>query len=235
MERFLYLLLVTLSFVVPFLYSFEKKRLYFIKYWKPYFLSIIIAGLFFIAWDIYFTIAKVWGFNDTYLTGLTIFYLPVEEWLFFLLIPYASNFIHYALLFFFPSPRLGKVSARYVAYSLFVMALTITVFNSEKIYTFCSFGLFALLILLQIIYKFHSFNRYVLSFLVILIPFFIVNSWLTGLFTEMPIVYYNNEENLGIRLGAIPIEDIFYCFSLLYTSILLFEFFKKRPVKQKRA
>ena len=39
-----------------------------------------------------------------------------------------------------------------------------------------------------------------------LIPFLIVD----GLLTSLPILQYNDAENLGIRLFSIPIEDIVY-------------------------
>nr|WP_242513633.1 lycopene cyclase domain-containing protein [Galbibacter mesophilus] len=218
------------SFIIPFAYSFERKRLHFIQYWKPYFFAIFLVGFVFIVWDVYFTIEGVWGFNDRYLIGLDILHLPIEEWLFFLLIPYASNFIHYALCYFFPKPRLTDYSARILAIILFLVSFGVAVLHYQNMYTVSSFGLFAFLMLLQIVFRFKVFSRYVLSFLVILVPFFIVNSWLTGSFTEEPIVYYNDAENLGIRLGTIPLEDFFYCFSMLYGSILLFEYFKKKRI-----
>ena len=59
-----------------------------------------------------------------------------------------------------------------------------------------------------------------------MIPFLIVNGLLTGSFIEGEVVWYNNAENLGIRLGTIPIEDIVYAFNLLYPGIILIEKFK---------
>lgn len=228
MEKYLYLILDIFSFAIPFAYSFERKRMHFIKYWKPYFSAIIIVGLFFIIWDVYFAYQNIWGFNDRYLVGLRIFKLPLEEWLFFLLIPYASNFIHYSLLYFFPKPKISLKLSQVISWSLFAIAAAVAILNYDKMYTLCSFGLFAILMLMQSIFKFQYFQRYVLSFIIIFIPFFIVNSWLTGSYTPEPIVSYDDTENLGIRLGTIPLEDCFYCFSMLYSSVLLFEFFKIR-------
>ncbi|MEL4308179.1 lycopene cyclase domain-containing protein [Joostella sp. CR20] len=228
MEKSLYLLLDIFSFLIPFLYSFERKHLYFIQYWKPYFTAIFIVGLCFVAWDVFFTIHGVWGFNSTYLIGVEFLHLPIEEWVFFLLIPYASNFIHYALLYFFPKPKLSAKTSFYISLILFVSSACIAFTNTDKIYTLCSFGLFAVVMLLQLCFRFKTFQRYILSFIIILLPFLLVNSWLTGSFTEAPVVYYNNAENLGLRVGTIPVEDFFYCFSMLYTSVLLFEYFKAK-------
>ena len=60
-----------------------------------------------------------------------------------------------------------------------------------------------------------------------LIPFFIVNGILTGSFIENEVVWYNNTENLNIRLFTIPIEDSVYAFTL----ILLCLFVMKRKEK----
>ncbi|MFT5253134.1 MAG: lycopene cyclase domain-containing protein [Flavobacteriales bacterium] len=63
-----------------------------------------------------------------------------------------------------------------------------------------------------------------LLLLIILIPFFFVNGILTGAFTELPIVSYNNEENLGLRLVPIPLENIGYAFSLLFGNFMILSF-----------
>ncbi|MCX8474030.1 MAG: lycopene cyclase domain-containing protein, partial [Sediminibacterium sp.] len=62
---------------------------------------------------------------------------------------------------------------------------------------------------------------------VLLIPFFIVNGILTGSGLESPIVWYNNAENLAIRLRTIPVEDIFYGLELILLNIYFFEILKK--------
>ena len=228
MESYYYLLLDILSFAVPFLFSFERKRMHFIQYWKPFFTAIFIVGMFFIAWDIYFTYTDVWGFNDQYLIGFRIFGMPLEEYLFFLLIPYASVFIHYALEYFLPKILLTESITKWITYFLFVVSFAVAIFNYDKIYTVCSFGLFALLMLLQIIYKYKDAQRFYLSFIVIYIPFYFVNNALTGNYSENPVVFYDNTENLGIRVGTMPLEDSFYCFTLLYSIVLVFEYLKRK-------
>lgn len=59
-----------------------------------------------------------------------------------------------------------------------------------------------------------------------LIPFFIVNGVLTGTGIEGNIVWYNDEQNLGIRLLTIPVEDSAYAFSLILMNLVLFYKFK---------
>jgi lycopene cyclase domain-containing protein len=61
-----------------------------------------------------------------------------------------------------------------------------------------------------------------------LVPFAIVNGILTGSFIDEPVVSYNNAENLGIRLGTIPIEDIGYAFTMILMSLVLITKFENR-------
>ena len=228
MQNYYYIALDICSFLIPFLFSFEKKWMNFIRFWKPFFSAIILVGLFFIIWDIYFAFENVWGFNNEYLIGIWWFKLPLEEWLFFLLIPYASNFIHYSLEYFFPKLELSKNITQSITIVLFVMSLGVFTWNLDKIYTAASFGLFALLMLFQMLFQWKYARRFYLSFIVIYIPFFFVNSALTGSYSDNPVVFYNDAENLGIRIGTMPLEDSFYCFSMLYGSVLVFEFLRKK-------
>lgn len=203
----------------------------FIQYWKPYFTAILVVGLFFILWDSYFAYQNIWGFNDEYLVGFRILKLPIEEILFFILIPYSSIFIHYSLEYFFPKMVLGEKITNYITYFLFGVGFLLTVFNTDKLYTFVCLGIFTALLFLQIIFKWVYARKFYLSFIIIFIPFYFVNGALTGSYSDKPVVYYDNAENLGIRMGTIPVEDAFYCFALLYSIVVLFEYLKIRNKK----
>ena len=205
--------------------------MHFIQHWKSYFLAIISVGGFFILWDIYFTYQNVWGFNDDYLIGFRLIGMPIEEYLFFLLIPYSSVFIHYALEYFFPKFILSKKLTQIITIVLFIVASLVAIIYSDRIYTLCSFGLFGLLMLFQLKYQWKYLQRFYVSFIIIYIPFFFVNNALTGAYSEKPVVYYDDLENLGIRVGTMPLEDTFYCFTLLYSIVVLFEFLKSRNNK----
>lgn len=222
----LYLILNIASFIVPFLYSFEP-RMRFINRWKSVFFSISITAFFFIIWDIIFTKIGVWKFNPRYHSGINFFELPIEEWLFFFCIPYSSLFIHFAFKYFYPKTFLLDKYLKIIVLTLILILFLAVIFNHNKLYTFINYTLLLVLLILSYL-KFKSIlSTFFISFLIILIPFCIVNGILTGSFIDEPIVIYNNYENLGIRLGTIPIEDIGYAFNLLIMSLIIIEIFEK--------
>lgn len=227
---YLYLLLNIASISIPLLYSFNKK-MYFIKHWKAVFTSIIIIGLGFIVWDVIFTAQGIWGFNEEYHSPIKILGLPIEEWLFFICIPYASIFIHYALAYFYPKLLIPKNITRYISIAFLVLLIITVAKNTDKLYTLINFTLTIICLVISL-YKTEQAQRFYISFLIILIPFCFVNGVLTGSFIPEPVVWYNNEENLALRLFTIPIEDIGYAFSLLFLNLVLIDRLKSKTEKE---
>ena len=227
MQRYLYLSLDILSILFPLIFSFYPKAPFY-KEWKYVWVSLLIPALIFILWDIAFTDMGVWGFNKSYLTGIYLLNLPLEEILFFICIPYACLFTYFALNHLIKKDVLG-------AYEKIITAVLVVVLFATGLYkitlwytatTFLSLVIF--LELQHLLIKPGYMGRFYFSFLVILIPFFLVNGVLTGSFIEEPVVWYNPEENLGIRMGTVPVEDTFYGMLLLVMNVTIFEWMKKR-------
>jgi lycopene cyclase domain-containing protein len=61
------------------------------------------------------------------------------------------------------------------------------------------------------------------TYVVILIPFFLVNGVLTGSWIPEQVVWYNDEQSLGIRMGTIPVEDTIYNLGMLLTVFAVME------------
>jgi lycopene cyclase domain-containing protein len=188
--------------------------------------------LVFIPWDMLKTHLGVWGFNPHYLTGFSIGNLPVEEWMFFITIPYACLFTYHALNFLVKKDYFGRSSATIILV-LAITLLIIGIFNLDRSYTsvtFISTGCF--LLFHRFVLKVEYMGRFIMMYLVTLIPFFIVNGLLTGSFIPGEVVYYDDSENLGIRLGTIPVEDMVYGMLMLLMNVTWYEWFdfKKRAM-----
>jgi lycopene cyclase domain-containing protein len=177
----------------------------------------------FIPWDIIFTDNGIWGFNDTYFLGVMLFGLPIEEWLFFICIPYACVFTHYALLHYFPNIELATTITKKLSYILIIGFALIAIINYDRWYTLINFLLATNLSIIVLNKNLELLSKFYITFLVMLIPFFIVNGILTGSFIESEVVWYNNAENLNLRIFTIPIEDSIYAFSLILMNLFIVE------------
>lgn len=210
------------TFIPVFVLSFDKNVHYY-KKWIALFPAIIIVGLFFIAWDVFFTVQGVWGFNERYFSGYTIFQLPVEEWLFFLTVPFACVFIYECLNFYVKKDLLAPVE-KPLTIGMIVLFLLIGLLYWGHLYTSTTFLLTGGFLLFHYLFMDGSYrSRFYLSYLVALIPFLIVNGVLTGGYTEQPVVLYNPEEYLGIRITSVPLDDSVYGFLLIFGVVTLFE------------
>lgn len=222
---YLYFYLHVFTVVPVFLLSFDKKVAFY-KSWKYLFPAIFIVGVFFIVWDVIFTAKGVWGFNDNYTLGIKIFHLPIEEWLFFLTVPFACVFIDECLIAYFPTDKLKPISKAMTGF-LILTFLLLAVLNWEKLYTFSASFLSATLLIYHVVFVRKSYlNRFYSAYFVSLLPFLLLNGVLTGGYTKAPVVMYNPEEFFGLRCFSIPVDDFIYCFAFLLSVITLYKSFK---------
>ncbi len=223
-EKCTYLLVDFFCIIFPFVFSFHPK-LRFHRQWQYFVLPCVLTALFFIIWDILFTAKGVWSFNPSYVCGVYFFNLPLEEVLFFIFIPYACVFTYYCMSLFV-NDRWRRSQARLVSYMLIVFLLSVALSHPARLYTSVTFILLAIFLFFLLVKKVRFMPMFYLSFLVILIPFFISNGILTGSFLKAPVVIYNNNYNLGIRMFTIPVEDTFYGMLLLLMNVSGFEYLR---------
>ena len=218
-----YLLINFLTVLFPVILSFDK-RVRFYKSWKYIFPGLLISGLFFLLWDHLFTVFGVWSFNPDYIIGYYFLDLPLEEILFFITVPFACIFIYECLNQYIKEDILKNISG-YITLVLILLSVVLLLMYYDRVYTLITFGLLAAVLLIAgFVVKSKYLSRFYLAYLVSLIPFYIVN----GLLTSIPVVLYNDRENMAFRIGSIPFEDHFYSMSMLMINILLFEYFRKR-------
>ena len=223
--KWTYLLINVLTLAGPMARSFEPRIAYWRK-WKALLPAIGLTLAFFVIWDSTFTAMGVWGFTPSYLLGVDLLNLPIEEWLFFITIPYACVFIYEVLNHFMLRDWLGG-SAAAIAIGGMVLGIVMVILFWGRLYTVTSFGLMVVLLGLHVfVFKSAWLGRFFIAFLVSLVPFVIVNGVLTGAVTDAPVVWYNDAENLGVRLVTIPLDDIVYGLDLMLMNVSLFEWFK---------
>jgi lycopene cyclase domain-containing protein len=204
----------------------------FYKKWKFLFPAILLPALFYIIWDIFFTAKNVWSFNENYIIGIKLINLPIEEVLFFFVVPYCCVFIYECIRCYFPELK-SKPAGDTILQLLATVLLTAgIVFYKKKYtsYTFIFTPIFIAAIYLQKKY-FKSFDAisFLVAYAIILTPFLVVNGFLTAI----PVVLYNNEENLGIRIYTIPFEDIFYGMLLVLMNVSIYEKLKTKTAGDK--
>ncbi len=171
----------------------------------------------------------VWHFNPDYVLGIYFFNLPLEEVLFFLCIPYACVFTYHCLSIY-PKIKLSASLENGITVLIILFLVLTAIFNLSRIYTSVTFiSLSVLLITTKYFLQREWLGKFYIVYLVLLLPFLIVNGLLTGTGLPEPVVIYNNLENLGLRIFTIPFEDVFYGMCLILLNVLLYEWFETQP------
>jgi lycopene cyclase domain-containing protein len=219
--HYTYFLILAASLAGPLALSFDKKVAFF-KNWKYLFPAMVIPASLYIIWDIYFTDKGVWSFNPEFITGIKLYNLPLEEVLFFFIVPYCCVFIYACIRAYFPNLVNKKRADLFLQIIAMLLLITGLIFKGKD-YTSWTFILTGFFIV--IIYRFRNFFKsfdglsFLVSYAICLIPFLIVNGFLTAI----PVVIYNDAENLGIRIYTIPFEDAFYGMLLVMMNIAIYE------------
>lgn len=223
----LYLILDLATLCCPLFLSFDKNVRYY-KSWKNVFLSTLLVAIPFIIWDIIFTQHGFWGFNPDYITGIYFYHLPIEEILFFFIVPFACTFIYECCKYFFRSYSFSLIN-RIFTFFIPIYAMLLVFLDDVGYYTLLS--VLSSSIVLFWMMKNPQYKYIPIAFCFVLIPFFVVNGVLTGGFTESPVVWYSEAQKVDYRIFTIPMEDLLYNFALIVSTILMFEFIKKRFAK----
>lgn len=230
MTQFTYLTVNFLAVIICFIFSFHPK-IKFNHHFLSFFKASFIVLIPFIIWDAWFADIGVWWFNDDYLLGIRLLGLPLEEWLFFICIPFACVYTYFCLTKFFNWKWKPKADF-YLSASLAIIFLILAVLTYEMIYPFITFLVTAFtLIYLKFIAKVDWIGQATVIYILLLPGFFVVNGVLTGTGLESPIVNYTEGFYLGIRMGTIPVEDSIYGYALILWNLYFFKMFSKGKIE----
>lgn len=222
-----YALILLLSGIFPLLLSFDKKVRFYTLF--PILIpAILLPAVGFLIWDVWFTSLGVWSFNPEHTGTLKLINLPLEEVLFFVIIPFASLFT-YEVVRVWLNWKISRNFSFKLSLILSIILIISGLIFIDRMYSSVNFLLSGVLILfLGVVFRKSFMQDFYPAFLVILIPFLIVNGLLTGTGLAEPVVLYNNAENLGIRIFTIPFEDVFYGMSLLMMNTAILEGLRSR-------
>jgi len=210
----------------PFALSFDKK-VHFYTYFASLIKSIFPISFLFILWDILFTKNQIWGFTMEYISSIKLINLPIEEVLFFILVPFACVFIYEVVKHYFPNLKVSTFIKPF-NFTFIGLGIILIINGIGNWYTCSAVSSSILLVLIfGVFLKKEWYGWFVVGFLVALIPFLIVNGILTGAVTPKPIVWYSENHIVGWRIITIPVEDIYYNMTLLLPITAIFEFLKK--------
>lgn len=215
-----YFLLLSIIFVAPVagLWIFPGKR------WPDMRTATIAIGsvaIPFIVWDMNVT-GTWWNFNRSYTSGIFFGPLPIEEILFFLVVPWSCLVLWVNL----PPPREKNFPYPIeAALSLASIAGAVVLSIRGTFYTSTVLFVFGILILISISHgRLFTTKRFLCFSLFVILFTTIFNGYLT----YRPIVTYSPDFVSGIRIGTIPIEDYLYGFLLTSSVTLIYERLTRR-------
>ncbi len=228
-----YIMLDLFVLAGPLALSFDK-RVAFYKKWPAVFGSIGLIVLIYGAWDIWKTASAVWSFNPAYAGEFRFLLLPMGEWLFFVVVPYACIFILACVRSYFKDAAFALPRPLFFALSAILAVLGVALIGR----TYTGVVLIAAALTLAaselLAPKSLRSRNFWLAMAITYAPFLLANGILTG----KPVVLYDDKRNLGIRAGSIPIEDFVYSFAMLLLAFVLFDLFSaffERRRERKRA
>lgn len=221
--NYIYLLINLALLLLPVL-LFSIRQLNFTDNSKFIILAVLISVFAFSIPTEFMTQLKVIVFNPPYLSGMTLWQLPVEELLLLFLLPLTGIAVYLFLNHRFPDNGPEKYS---LAFSNIMLGVCIAMlyFGHQKLYTLFTFSiLFVFILYIEYVNSIRFMYRFYRAFLVTLIPFYIVY----GVLANLPVLQYNSAETLNFNQFNIPFETPFYFMGMLLLSVYLFEFFKLR-------
>lgn len=216
--KFEYLLFNLFIFAGPISQSFDLRVRYF-RRWPAALAASALSLMPFILWDALAN-GRHWWFNAVYTIGIRIAGLPLEEWLFFMSVPFACLFI-WEIILTFRHKRTLTWMRRFGWMFLVLLPLGAWVFYTGREYTGLVLMALAVVYTADLLFKtrvLEDGRAHVLLAIVIALML-IFNTYLTA----RPVVVYNPIYQLDLRIITIPIEDFIYGISHILLTVVFYE------------
>ncbi len=223
---FAYLTFDLIILIIALLFSFNRK----IKCYENFFaylFSVAIVSTSYLIWEILSVNRGDLSFSAAQTTKFYIFKLPIEELLFFLIMPYLVILIYEATNSYRQEKTINftKNHSFLVAIAVFLLAFIFVKHN----FIFVNLLLVSLVFYLNTIFKYQILNK--------------SNIWVTSsiIFIPLIIFFYLKVSSqmifispmtvIGLKFIKIPIEYFFYSFSMVSLWIIFYEIGKNLEQK----
>lgn len=223
-----YLIIDIFTFVGPLFISIVGK-VKFLEHYRATVVSIVTVAIPYIIWDTLVT-GVDWHFNPKYVLPIRIVDLPIEEILFFFVVPFAMLFVYEYIREYSKERTVEGSSVLYVSSAVFIILIILTFLSYGIQYLFLALISLDVLFLTQFLSNFILFRsrNYWLYMVAGVVAFLIVNYILTSL----PVVEYYTSRILTTstwngRITTIPMEDFIYNFSLLSFYLFFYKIYEK--------
>ena len=225
--KYAYFVVLAATIVVPLVLSLIPWRLRWSGVeWRRLAQVFLFVSVPFILLDTFSHSRGWWAYNPEFVTGIRVVGLPIEEVLFFFVVPFACLY----LLSAFVRMNHNELPQRYwpwrIALGLFVaIAVVLAIFEPRERTLFDA----ALFILVAAMVSLNPPKHVEVLWLTAVVGLFlIVNTVLTAL----PIVVYDGMFGSRYLIGTIPIEDVLYNFSFLLLCLSVWRWQPARRLYQ---
>ena len=193
-----------------------------LKYMVP---AILLSGVLFIYWAKRFIELNVWQLNADSVSGLQILNLPVEIWVYFIVLPLNVFMIFEIVKIKF---RQFKKTNYLVSLSLVILVIlaVLSFIFRKNAYSFDVF-VFAALILGYVVFRNRfkkSYAAFYTTFIISLVPLFI----LEGVANSQHVITYYAKYLSGFLIFSVPFEIVVRFFLLSLLNIFIYEYLKER-------
>ncbi|AAT44119.1 lycopene cyclase domain-containing protein [Picrophilus oshimae] len=196
--------------------------------------ALLYAMLFtdpvYIVWDSLSVTYHVWTFNKKYITGIMVYNLPVEEILFFFVVPFSTFLIYESIDYIKNDSFISKTSRiKKIMFIIAILFILNAIYFYSYIYMLLAsvFTAFIILLTLKIMPSLYRSSNYWLFIIIMYIPFIVFDHFLTSL----PVFTYGVHAIINIRILSIPVEEFIYVYSLMNFYALFYNIYKKRSNK----
>lgn len=228
MGHYTYLLLNVFILAAPLAFSFGK-RMHFISNLRYILIAVILVEIVFIPWDMGFAGMNIWRFNPDKILGIFIGNLPLEEYLFFVTLPYMFLFIYEFIRFYIKRDFLRGTHFSFTPVAAIGLSWLL-INNFERTYTAIACSFLVLLLLIKLINLRRYMSRFYPALIVCLIPLFILNFILNS----MSVIEYSTMAILPVKLGNIPFENFIYDTGIVLLATMGYEWGKRKfPIEAK--